>query len=251
MRKGRKVEAMGALCCCLSSDAFEDYLPYQNGTFIQDYFCFRCCLPWFSNTRYSTDFGEVDHQDTIFSRQVSTSGGAGTVGGSNLEPTIPDVFQAPPTPLPYDTDPRYPRINRDGLSRRDKSGMSHLNPGGGPTLRPNNSDAGGGTALQRVDYVNSVGVDVEDAESRGLMKPVGLGERNPLSSKPFPRVESALSMLDDDDVCPTCLDGYTEENPRITTGCGHNFHLACIYEWMERSNRCPICDKEMIFSESL
>lgn len=44
---------MGALCCCLSSDAFEDYLPYQNGTFIQDYFCFRCCLPWFSNTVFS------------------------------------------------------------------------------------------------------------------------------------------------------------------------------------------------------
>jgi hypothetical protein len=37
--------------------------------------------------------------------------------------------------------------------------------------------------------------------------------------------------------------GYNEENPRITTACGHHFHLACIYEWMERSKHCPLCDK--------
>ena len=36
---------------------------------------------------------------------------------------------------------------------------------------------------------------------------------------------------------------YSDENPRITTACGHNYHLSCIYEWMERSNRCPVCDK--------
>jgi hypothetical protein len=42
---------------------------------------------------------------------------------------------------------------------------------------------------------------------------------------------------------PIFFAGYTEENPRITTACGHNFHLSCIYEWMERSKRCPLCDK--------
>ncbi|CAI9768799.1 unnamed protein product [Fraxinus pennsylvanica] len=55
----------------------------------------------------------------------------------------------------------------------------------------------------------------------------------------------------DEDVCPTCLEDYTPENPKITTQCSHHFHLCCIYEWMERSDTCPICGKEMEFSESL
>jgi hypothetical protein len=47
------------------------------------------------------------------------------------------------------------------------------------------------------------------------------------------------------------LTGYTEENPKISTACGHHFHLACIYGWMEYSKHCPMCDKEMVFNESL
>ncbi|KAG0622025.1 hypothetical protein M758_3G065500 [Ceratodon purpureus] len=238
---------MGSLCCCLSSDHFEDYVPYQNGAILRECPCVRCCMRWLFNTQhYSTNFDEVDHQENAFPIQVSTSGGAGSLGGSNLDSSSSslEVFQAPPTPLPYDSDPRYLRIGRDGLiSRRDKSGMSHL--GEAHPLRHSNSDGGGGTALQR-RFGNGGGVDLEE-QSQGLK----LVEKNALSSKAFPRVESSLSMLDDDDVCPTCLDGYTEENPRITTACGHNFHLSCIYEWMERSKRCPLCDKEMVFNESL
>lgn len=36
---------------------------------------------------------------------------------------------------------------------------------------------------------------------------------------------------------------YTPENPKITTKCSHHFHLGCIYEWLERSESCPICGK--------
>jgi hypothetical protein len=136
---------------------------------------------------YSTNFEEVDHEEVAFSGQVVTSGGGGALGGGSLESSSSsslEIFQAPPTPLPYDSDPRYLRIGRDGLiSRRDKSGMSH-----------SNSDAGGGTALQR----RFSAVDLEEQS---------LGLKNAVSSKAFPRVESSLSMLDDDDVCPTCLDG--------------------------------------------
>lgn len=39
------------------------------------------------------------------------------------------------------------------------------------------------------------------------------------------------------------------ENPRIVTTCQHHFHLACIYEWMERSQTCPMCGKSMHFNE--
>ncbi|EXB44880.1 E3 ubiquitin-protein ligase [Morus notabilis] len=51
--------------------------------------------------------------------------------------------------------------------------------------------------------------------------------------------------------CPVCLEEYTTENPKIPMKCSHNYHLACIYEWMERSNFCPICDRVMEFEESL
>ncbi|KAF5189800.1 E3 ubiquitin-protein ligase [Thalictrum thalictroides] len=53
---------------------------------------------------------------------------------------------------------------------------------------------------------------------------------------------------DDEDECPTCLEGYDEENPKIMTECNHHYHLACIFEWMERSDTCPVCNKVMIFN---
>ncbi|MQM01628.1 hypothetical protein Taro_034389, partial [Colocasia esculenta] len=41
---------------------------------------------------------------------------------------------------------------------------------------------------------------------------------------------------------------YIAENPRITMQCSHHFHLGCIYEWMERSEACPVCGKVAFFS---
>ncbi|KAH0860757.1 hypothetical protein HID58_089018 [Brassica napus] len=43
---------------------------------------------------------------------------------------------------------------------------------------------------------------------------------------------------------------YTSENPKIVTKCSHHFHLGCIYEWMERSEDCPVCGKVMEFNET-
>jgi hypothetical protein len=74
------------------------------------------------------------------------------------------------------------------------------------SLRHSNSDAGGGTALQRRFGNGGGGPDLED-QTQGLKS-----DKNAPSPKPFPRVESALSMLDDDDVCPTCLDGNVPES---------------------------------------
>eukprot|EP00201_Polytomella_parva_P004125 CAMPEP_0175080596 /NCGR_PEP_ID=MMETSP0052_2-20121109/25607_1 /TAXON_ID=51329 ORGANISM="Polytomella parva, Strain SAG 63-3" /NCGR_SAMPLE_ID=MMETSP0052_2 /ASSEMBLY_ACC=CAM_ASM_000194 /LENGTH=472 /DNA_ID=CAMNT_0016351337 /DNA_START=326 /DNA_END=1741 /DNA_ORIENTATION=- len=36
---------------------------------------------------------------------------------------------------------------------------------------------------------------------------------------------------DDSDLCPTCLDPYSELNPKYVTACGHGFHLQCLLEW--------------------
>lgn len=57
--------------------------------------------------------------------------------------------------------------------------------------------------------------------------------------------DSVILATDEEDVCPTCLEEYDAQNPRIITKCKHHFHLSCILEWFERSNTCAICDKIM------
>ncbi|GJN25602.1 hypothetical protein PR202_gb13449 [Eleusine coracana subsp. coracana] len=49
---------------------------------------------------------------------------------------------------------------------------------------------------------------------------------------------------------PVDKSNYTSENPRIVMQCSHHFHLGCIYEWMERSEACPVCGKKMEFDET-
>ncbi|KAG2484709.1 hypothetical protein HYH03_016537 [Edaphochlamys debaryana] len=50
---------------------------------------------------------------------------------------------------------------------------------------------------------------------------------------------------EEDDFCPTCLDPYSAENPKIFTECGHHFHMPCIYAWLERKTTCPMCESPM------
>ncbi|KXZ52858.1 hypothetical protein GPECTOR_8g24 [Gonium pectorale] len=50
---------------------------------------------------------------------------------------------------------------------------------------------------------------------------------------------------EEDDFCPTCLEAYTTENPKIFTECGHHFHMPCIYAWLERKDTCPMCESPM------
>jgi len=56
---------------------------------------------------------------------------------------------------------------------------------------------------------------------------------------------SETSLGEDEDVCPTCLEPYAPDNPRVVAKCGHHFHMPCIYAWMERSPTCPMCGAKM------
>ncbi|KAL3524884.1 hypothetical protein ACH5RR_013256, partial [Cinchona calisaya] len=64
-----------------------------------------------------------------------------------------------------------------------------------------------------------------------------------LSSSMLKEVGYDVSVSEDEDVCPTCLEEYTLENPKIITQYFHHYHLSYIYEWMERSENCPVCGK--------
>lgn len=64
-------------------------------------------------------------------------------------------------------------------------------------------------------------------------------------------VVTAQEDEDDSNFCPTCLEAYTEENPKMYTACGHHYHLPCLYEWLERKDTCPICDTKINFDGML
>lgn len=73
-------------------------------------------------------------------------------------------------------------------------------------------------------------------------------------TKPVIMVSGDAEFMDFDHLianeeCPTCLEEYDSENPKIVAACSHHFHLSCIYEWLERSKKCPICSRVLIFKE--
>ena len=42
---------------------------------------------------------------------------------------------------------------------------------------------------------------------------------------------------------------WVDVSLRVPSVGGLGVAQGCIYEWMERSSRCPVCDKEMVFAE--
>lgn len=70
----------------------------------------------------------------------------------------------------------------------------------------------------------------------------------------IPDSNAVYNLLEDEqeDVCPTCLEIYQVDNPKIMSKCGHAFHLQCIVAWETRSASrfCPICAKVMDYVEA-
>ncbi|KAJ8905493.1 hypothetical protein NDN08_002000 [Rhodosorus marinus] len=63
-----------------------------------------------------------------------------------------------------------------------------------------------------------------------------------VSASMAPQAEAVYDLMDKDsevELCPTCLEEYSDDNPKIIVACGHSFHLSCILEWANRSDMCP------------
>ncbi|KAK8502641.1 hypothetical protein V6N12_073133 [Hibiscus sabdariffa] len=155
---------MGGCCCCCSSSRSENSAP-----------------PYYYNPRAS-----VRHVPLSSHNSTASALSSGLLIDTNLEVSVPDAYQPPPAPVPFDAAVGHPQTR---------------------------------------------------SAAQGIHNKVEL-------SKP---VEPIVSTKEEEDCCPTCLEEYDAENPKIITKCEHHFHLACILEWMERSETCPVCDKEMIF----
>lgn len=190
---------------------------------------------------------------------------------ASLDDSLSGVYRSPPRPLPYDVDPRYIRLQRDGLVSRREKGSSRSQEEGEP-LRGSDSDTETDPLCAAGNKWNNNSSTCEDG-AKGLQTKSSLKVSNTKESTGYAHI---FSSSEDEDVCPTCLEGkfsfftsyidislwkgiydilmywiaeYTTENPKIVTKCSHHFHLGCIYEWMERSDSCPVCGKVMAFDE--
>ncbi|CAL0314706.1 unnamed protein product [Lupinus luteus] len=226
---------MSSVYCCFRVDDFEDYMN-RNSPVYRTCPCLGCFMQNLLNV-----YALIFRRGEVRAIPSSIQGAASMTSTASLDNALSDIYRSPPRPLPYDADARFFRSQRDGLVSRREKGSSHSNEE---------------SELLRID----VDMDPESLNMGGKWND-GAGEdgSKEYRSKSSLRLSSAklttgagfvYSSSEEEDVCPTCLEEYTEENPKIVTKCSHHFHLGCIYEWMERSDTCPVCGKEMVFDET-
>lgn len=108
------------------------------------------------------------------------------------------MYRSPPRPLPYDADPRYVRLQRDGLVSRREKGSSHSQE----ETEPLRSDTN----------VDSVPLNTGDKWNQSTCEE-GSKEYQTKSSFKLSATKATTgfapiySSSDDEDVCPTCLEG--------------------------------------------
>ncbi|KAF8052398.1 hypothetical protein N665_1562s0009 [Sinapis alba] len=238
---------MGCVSSCFRVEDTEDYTNPSSNSINRNCPCPRCLVNSFLNL-YITLFRRSETTRSLPSSLQATTT-VSITSSSSYDNFMSNTFHSTPRPLPYDADPGFFRSRRDSLvSRRDK-GSSHSHE----EAEPLRSDA---------DVVDSESFSVEGSKWGNSKLIISTGEdskedfskstRRFLKSKAMDAGgnEGVYVMSDDEDVCPTCLEEYTSENPKIVTKCSHHFHLSCIYEWMERSENCPVCGKVMEFNET-
>ncbi|KAG9144771.1 hypothetical protein Leryth_017246 [Lithospermum erythrorhizon] len=231
---------MGAFCCCCPcGDEFEEY-PNSSNSVLRLCISLRVLfLHLFGG--YGTTFQRIEGRPVSPPPQGGTSMSSG-ISTAGQDGFAVDVCHPAPRPAPFDADQRYSRLHRDGLVFRREKSMTHLQEES--------------EALRR--NVSSSGLELQDSgKKRNVVESLEvLKSSQSETSEKLYGTKEARGLLyihpssEEEDVCPTCLEEYTPENPQITTRCSHHFHLGCIYEWMERSDTCPICGKDMEFCES-
>ncbi|XVF13094.1 hypothetical protein REPUB_Repub08aG0178300 [Reevesia pubescens] len=163
----------------------------------------------------------------------------GLLVDTNLEVSVPDAYQPPPAPIPFDAvlaRPQTPPVAQGIHNSKSDEAVQTTNVDSSQETVSVNS---------RETSIKSEDTKELDCKAQSVTEIESPKEIEVELSKP---VETIVSTKEEEeDVCPTCLEEYDAENPKIITKCEHHFHLACILEWMERSDTCPVCEKEMIF----
>ncbi|KAG9144065.1 hypothetical protein Leryth_013723 [Lithospermum erythrorhizon] len=140
--------------------------------------------------------------------------------------TLLQICISPPRPSRYDAETRHFRSQHDGLVSRREKGSSHSYEEAEP-LRRSGSDVDN-------EFVGSNWTESAcEHGSKEYDSKISLKLSTAKASTPylFPYM---YTSFEEEEVCPTCLEEYTEENPKIITKCSHHFHLvAYMSGWRE------------------
>ncbi|GMH22456.1 hypothetical protein Nepgr_024299 [Nepenthes gracilis] len=169
---------------------------------------------------------------------AASSISAGFLVGLNLDTSSPDTYRPPPTPIPFNVlfgrpqTPVGPR--RSPGTKFDPAGQSTESaPVAETAVALSHGTSGSPDCIKKSDSKTLADILLA-SPTKSDVDPSNPNEPDKLASE-------------EEDVCPICLEEYDAENPKMITNCEHDFHLSCILDWMERSDSCPVCDKEMIF----
>ncbi|KAK2984553.1 hypothetical protein RJ640_018931, partial [Escallonia rubra] len=180
-------------------------------------------------------YPSVSEEHEPLSSGTASALSTGLLVDTNLETSVPDTYRPPPTPIPYDTNlglPRTPPRNQESCGNKNEAAVQT-------------------TSAEAVEETNTLEEtkDVKESDCKVQTNvelaaaTKELDDELEMSDEIKKSKEPIVLALEEEDVCPTCLEEYDAENPKIITKCEHHFHLSCILEWMERSDTCPVCDQ--------
>ncbi|XP_071698073.1 probable E3 ubiquitin-protein ligase RHB1A [Rutidosis leptorrhynchoides] len=200
-----------------------------------------CCC--FSSKRVELNTSPRFYHYPIASEErqpLSSTSGAASTGilvDTNLETSIPDTYRPPPAPIPYDVSGGPPR---NLLNNQETSGIKQE-----PSVHTNNIVSVGEISVSNNGETvtkEAKGCDCKEITNIELVKT----KETETDIEKSDELKKPSGPILPPEECPTCLEEYDEDNPKIITKCEHHFHLSCILEWMERSDTCPVCDQEMV-----
>ncbi|KAL3511020.1 hypothetical protein ACH5RR_030421 [Cinchona calisaya] len=220
---------MGAVCCCFPvPDVFGH--GDENDTNNGNCPCFTWCIQ--------------SIQNKLFARGSEHPIPAANQGAASSEPMVPNnsssATRSCDITLQMNSNSRYSPVPQDDVVRRQDKGSNHSRVEPEPLIDPEVQQ------IPRLLKLEDKLVNADDQRDSNCSKSCV----KDLSSSMQKGIGYDVPLSEDEDVCPTCLEEYTPENPKIITKCSHHYHLSCIYEWMERSESCPVCGRLMEFSET-
>ena len=88
----------------------------------------------------------------------------------------------------------------------------------------------------RTEILNSIDFNFQEQFEQQF--PQGLVSQNLLNNS---NVGVFLTINDNNDICPICVDNFTLNSIYRKLICNHTFHIKCIDKWFIYNNKCPLC----------
>ncbi|XP_033142896.1 E3 ubiquitin-protein ligase At3g02290 isoform X2 [Brassica rapa] len=184
---------MGCVSSCFQVEDYEEDHTNPSSSVNRNCPCPRCLVNNLLNLYIS-----------LFRRGETPRSLPSSLQATTVSITSYDNFiSSTPWPLPYDSDPGYFHSRRDSLvSRRDK-GSSHSHEEAEPLRSDADDEDSESFLVERSRWANKLTISGEDSR-----EDFSKSTRRILKSKTIMEAGSNQGVYDDDeDVCPTCLEG--------------------------------------------